>query len=507
MTDAATLAITDADTVRQLKRLRKVLIGAVVIYFAAQVVIRVSISSSLVLDEAEQVLVSQKLRWGNGAQPPLYTWLQTGIFCIVGTNLFALALFKNLLLLGGFLLTYACVRRIARSELAGLEAMLSVMLMPHISWEAQRDLSHSVLLFFTTLLTLWVFIQLLETRKTIWYIVLGICVGLGVLSKYNYGLFFVTFVIAALTLRDFRRIVLDWRFLLTIACCALVVWPHVQWMLHHSAETLSHRGDFEGARDSVLEGLKQLIIGVVSYVAVIVVVYSLFFHRVLFSRSTSSQVLPYLALLGRTILLGLTLAGIGIVAFHVTQIEGRWLLPLMVLVPVWLATRVRDHLSPHAIRGMSWVASGMAVIIIAGIVIRVIIPSLGGKRQPLNMPWEAAASQIRAAGFNRGTIIASEKLIGGNLALQYKGSRTISVGLTALDVPADGDCLVVWNPLGRKEYNAATWQFAEAALGPQDHWPATQYIEAPLKNGAEGTMRLAFVQFHRPPVAPPTQPR
>ena len=42
----------------------------------AHVVARVTLSPALKWDEAEQILWTQQLAWGYGAQPPLYTWLQ-----------------------------------------------------------------------------------------------------------------------------------------------------------------------------------------------------------------------------------------------------------------------------------------------------------------------------------------------------------------------------------------------------------------------------------------------
>ena len=51
-------------------------------YFLAHVVVRVTISDSLELDEAEQLVLGQALSWGYGTKPPLYSWLQIGFFRI-----------------------------------------------------------------------------------------------------------------------------------------------------------------------------------------------------------------------------------------------------------------------------------------------------------------------------------------------------------------------------------------------------------------------------------------
>ena len=78
-------------------------LGVIAAYFGLQVVLRLTLGSSLELDEAEQMVLGQRLQAGYTGQPPLYTWLQIGFFAIFGQGVLALALLKNLLLF----LTYA----------------------------------------------------------------------------------------------------------------------------------------------------------------------------------------------------------------------------------------------------------------------------------------------------------------------------------------------------------------------------------------------------------------
>ena len=65
----------------------------------AHVAVRVAISPALKWDEAEQMLWSQQLRAGYGAQPPLYTWLQWGANALLGPSVLALALVKGVLMI------------------------------------------------------------------------------------------------------------------------------------------------------------------------------------------------------------------------------------------------------------------------------------------------------------------------------------------------------------------------------------------------------------------------
>ena len=122
------------------------------IYFIAHVVIRTATSTSLDFDESEQVLLSQSLLLGYNSQPPLYTWIQRGLFELFGVSVFSLALLKNLLIW----LTYWCVFESVRKATGNLRlaaiATLGLLSIPQIAWESHRDLSHTVAATFTTAL-------------------------------------------------------------------------------------------------------------------------------------------------------------------------------------------------------------------------------------------------------------------------------------------------------------------------------------------------------------------
>ncbi len=81
--------------------------GAVVLavagYFLLCIILRVSVSSSLEIDEAEQAFLSQFLALGYGPQPPFYNWLQYGLAEVIGTSLATMTILKNGLLFLGCL--------------------------------------------------------------------------------------------------------------------------------------------------------------------------------------------------------------------------------------------------------------------------------------------------------------------------------------------------------------------------------------------------------------------
>ena len=115
------------------------------LYFLAHLLIRLNLSDSLDLDEAEQAFEFQQLRMGYGTQPPLYNWLQWVSFSIFGLNLFGLALLKSLCLFGIYFFMFLTARPLLGS-MGAMAVSASLLLLPQIGWEAQRDLTQSALL-------------------------------------------------------------------------------------------------------------------------------------------------------------------------------------------------------------------------------------------------------------------------------------------------------------------------------------------------------------------------
>ncbi|MCZ7561386.1 MAG: glycosyltransferase family 39 protein [Burkholderiaceae bacterium] len=167
------------------------------LYFGAHLLSRVLVSGALELDEAEQALWTQRLAAGYGAQPPLYTWLQWGVFQLAGVSVFSLALLKNVLIALTYLFMYLAALRAMPARLA-LLASASMLLIPHIGWESHRDLTHSVLVTTLASATILVVLRLVERPRAALYLLLGLVAGLGILSKYSYALFFAALALALL---------------------------------------------------------------------------------------------------------------------------------------------------------------------------------------------------------------------------------------------------------------------------------------------------------------------
>jgi len=202
-------------------------------YYFVLFLCRILSPECLTPDDAEQMVHAQRLRWGYGPQPPLYTWLQVLIFKLLGANVAAHFALKHLILFLVCFFLYKIVHHITAKHEVSCAAVLSLMLLPVYSWDTLIIYTHSALVSLLWLATIYVFIILLERKTIVDYIILSFCITLGILSKYNYIIFICALILAALTLPQFRKTLSTPKSILLFALPVLLLIPHLLWCFNN----------------------------------------------------------------------------------------------------------------------------------------------------------------------------------------------------------------------------------------------------------------------------------
>ncbi len=474
------------------------------LYFLIHLGVRVFLSSSAELDESEQLLLTQDMRLGYGSQPPLYTWIQAGLFFLCGINVFALAVFKNFLLFLSYFFVYLSARELTRDSTRSVIAMLSLLLIPQIFWESQRDLTHSVLGTAMAAGSLFVMLRLLKTGRLRYYVLFGLCAGFGILAKYNYGIFLIALLLAAGSIRNFRPRVLNRKMGLAVLCLLLVSAPHLYWMVTHTQATLSQVGKFHVASSAgrlalFVLGFKSLGVAVLSFLGLLVPVVVLFFHK----RGASVRVVNAhsddRALILRTLLAGLGLCVLMIVFFKVSVFKDRWMQPLLFATPLYLVMLPWARWNLTNARRYAAFTAVVAVGTWAVIAGRVLHVSDRGSVSRLSAPYAALASQLRQAGFHGGHIMAQDRWVGGNLKLCFPESVVEAPEVPSFAAPADSDRVVVWNATNQSEMPEMLRDFVRVRAGTDAGSLPTQWIEAPYSRASGRSMRLGLSFLPHPP--------
>lgn len=346
----------------------RVLLVALAGYFTLQVILRLISGSGLEYDEAEAFWFSQHLSIGYGTQPPLYFWLQHGLFLVLGAGLPALALLKAGLFAGALWMAGRIGQRLAPDlPLAATFSILILALVPEILWEMQRDRTHTTLVMLVALVTLKHMLAMRSSARRLDFALLGLLLGLGVLSKHNFLLLPVGLVLGALWDRARRGrpdpILSLQGWLICLAVALPLVAPWAVWFLTHPDQSSAGLQKLQLADGPGLavaaKGLAAWAVAVLSALGLPGLVYgitALALHR-------GGRSLPALGDDARVLLRGaiiaLTLALIGVLAADATAVASRWLVPLCLPILLVGGLQLWSALGWPARRGF---AGGLAAL-------------------------------------------------------------------------------------------------------------------------------------------------
>lgn len=472
-------------------------------YFAVQVAVRVFISPSLGKDEAEQVLLAQEWAWGYGSQPPLYTWLAILMFRVFGEGVLALALLKNLLLAGSYLLTFVAVRRIAQDRVVAALAAASLLLLPELAWESQRALTHSILVVFGSALFTYAFVRVLQQGRAFDYALLGVGFAVGCLAKFNFPIVAIAMLLAALTMPAFRAAVATPRFLIAPAVAAALLWQPTLWLITNRDATLSRAHKLTMTQtDSLImnyvSGVWGLAWGVGIFLALLIAVYGVALVRSAPGRPLRAAAADFVGVLMRSLGIALVLCVVLIIAFEVTQIKDRWLQPLLYLAPIIAALWAYPRLASWRVGAIFAVAGLCAVAVVALLVLRTMAGPSFDRPNPLNGPYAALSDQIRAAGFRDGRIFAAFNLLGGNMRLQFPESVVITPEYPNFTLPASGQSLLVWDATRGDPIPGKVVALYKTFSGKPFGGQAPQYVSAVMLHAERHRLRLGVIVLPPP---------
>jgi 4-amino-4-deoxy-L-arabinose transferase-like glycosyltransferase len=201
----------------------------IVLFLSVHLALRLFGSPGLHEDDADILFFNQSLAWGYSEQPPLYSWIYYFLSLIVGESLFSLTLQRILLIAVTACFVYAAARELFEDRSRALLSGVAIFAVPVLAWHSLTYLTHSLLLCCLCAATLWAGARV--GRSTAWrdYLTLGICAGLGLLSKYNYVFFLAGLIIAASTMSALRRQFLSPRMLAAAGLAGVIVLPHALW--------------------------------------------------------------------------------------------------------------------------------------------------------------------------------------------------------------------------------------------------------------------------------------
>ena len=215
-------------------------------------------------DEAQYWLWSKELDFGYFSKPPFLSWFIAAYTNVIGDSFFSLKILPTLIYFSISLALYSLCRNIGLEKTSSTSCVLIFLFIPAVSFSSFIISTDLFLLFFWTL-SLNMVIKIKKTPNTKNFVLLGIFLGLALLSKYAAIYFILCFFIYVLLDKEFRNLLLFnyLKFILCIFCIIFVIMPNIVWNINNSWVTFQHTSDnanFGNIKINFLRGFEFLVI-------------------------------------------------------------------------------------------------------------------------------------------------------------------------------------------------------------------------------------------------------
>ncbi|MCI0680690.1 MAG: glycosyltransferase family 39 protein [Gemmataceae bacterium] len=413
-------------------------LALLVIYLAGHLTLRLFGNETLLFDEAEQFVLGQTFAWGYNTQPPLMTWCFRALAAVFGDSVATLTVLRYGFLGAMYGFLYASARCMLGDRRQALAAAAALLLIPAIGWEAVNDRVHTTKLCALCLATFYATLRVLHDSRTRWYVLLGVCLGLGPLCKYNYALFVAALVIATLSLRGYRRRLDLRRLLVSAAIATVIVLPHLWWLQEHyqdvvaliEAKGLAAEG---GGVIGRLRGLASIAENVVYIAGPVIAVFLLCFPQALTRRpcpAADVAAADFARWLQRFLACSLALLTAVVLAGGLAHIRLYWMLPMLTVTPLVLFLR----LERQPIRRWQWPAFACAVLVSVGVVAVARVAKARGNDSQ-DALYRDLARRLRDDGFHGGPVLTLGHREAGNLRLFFPEARVVCSVYPAFTLP------------------------------------------------------------------------
>ncbi|MBU0656408.1 MAG: glycosyltransferase family 39 protein [Gammaproteobacteria bacterium] len=194
----------------------------------------------LYIDEAQYWYWAQNMDWGFYSKPPVIAAIIAATTSVCGDSEFCVRSGSLLFYPLSTLVLFLLARRLFDAKTA-LAAAVLFLTLPAVSLSSTL-ISTDVALFFCWTLALYAFVRALASDSWGDWLLLGVAIGVGMLSKYTMGIFFVSALLYALVGKRLD-LLLNMRAWVAVLLAALIFAPNLWWNWQHDFPTFQHTAE------------------------------------------------------------------------------------------------------------------------------------------------------------------------------------------------------------------------------------------------------------------------
>jgi 4-amino-4-deoxy-L-arabinose transferase-like glycosyltransferase len=338
----------------------------------------------------------------------LYTYITKLLFYITHPSLVSLYLLK-IIILTGFTFTLLQIAQILKFDKKQIIILFfSIALIPQFIWEAQRDLTHSVLASLMAALTLLITLKLKDKPTVFFYALLGLVVAGGLLSKYNYIIFLASLFITVLVSKHYRSIIFNKYIVLSITLSILLLIPHFYWVMQHLAIVAESTAKLQTHSTGTVQGIGKMLLASLAFLSPLCLVMWVIIKPKPAKWSELSATQQFFLILLLTVCVTMLAF---IIITHTNHIKDRWFQPILFFFILFPALFYNKPKFIKYYMGGSIVLALLVSLILPG---RTLLATYTKHTSRPNMPYPTLLAQIQQNTPKANTILAETQLIAGN---------------------------------------------------------------------------------------------
>lgn len=192
-------------------------------------------------DEAQYWTWAKALDWGYYSKPPVLAWLIALTTYLFGDDVFAVRLASPILHLFTSLFIFGIARRTYTLS-TGFWAAITYATLPAVTLSSSLISTDPALLFCWSL-SLYTFVRALETDRLCWWLLLGVGVGFGLLTKYSMLFIGLSTLLYVWWEKRLVSTVLNPKTLIAVLVAFIIYLPNLLWNMRHGFVSFRHTGD------------------------------------------------------------------------------------------------------------------------------------------------------------------------------------------------------------------------------------------------------------------------
>ena len=428
-------------------------------YVVVNALIRYFLSHTLMTDDVSESLLTQSFQFGYSVRnPPLWEWLLWTIQQIVGPGFESHWLlrygFIALLGVGIFRTSRTVSGNVPWSAVVALSSPLCFQ----IGWPFFEWGTHTLALIVVCLFTIDAALRYAATPTYRRAALVGVLVGLGFLSKHGFSVFVASLTVALFVERETRGALLRRESLLVPLVAVLVISPYLYWLVEAHADLAAMaQGVLVGSDAPHLERSLHGLMKLVENSAEFLMPWALIVAIVIWlARRTGNGAMapPHRGerVVRMTLLISLSLTLVGVVAIGPTNFSSGYVVPVLVAsLPYSAALLSRAAPSVDDARRMAIVGL-CALVTVTGVRLAYLSNSGFPEETYRREMWPIAelAREMRASGYDQGTLVTVSSRDGGNLRAALADLRVVLLGQKGRARPPIGPthrtaCRLLWN--------------------------------------------------------------